>query len=143
MKEILFLCTGNTCRSPMAAVIAADVHGGAFRFVSRGVSVAFSSEASANAQKAVELEFGLSLAGHESCGVTEEDLQRADLVLAMTRGHISHVLAVHPGYADKCFTLCEYSGKGGGDVADPYGRGIDVYRACARELRGYIEKLPL
>ena len=143
MNEILFLCTGNTCRSPMAEAIAADRFGAAFRFSSRGVSVFTPSGASANAQRAAEAEFGLSLAGHTSCGLEEADLQRADLVLTMTRAHKNYVIQAYPVYAEKCFTLCGYAGAEDKDVVDPYGQSVDVYRACARELYHYIEKLPL
>ena len=141
LKEILFLCTGNTCRSPMAEVIARDLFGETARFTSRGASVFAPSRASADAEYTVELEFGLSLANHTARELTEADIARADLILTMTRAHKDFVLRAYPAYADKCFTLCAYTTQLDQDIRDPYGMDIDAYRACARELRACIEKL--
>ena len=144
MKEVLFVCTGNTCRSPMAEVIARDVHKDLdIKFVSRGVNVLMPARASSDAVRAVRQEYDLDLSNHLARALTEADLRRADLTLTMTDAHKYYILQAYPAYADKCFTLCEYAGVTGGNVKDPYGLDAAVYRACANELRAYIEGLDL
>jgi len=126
----------------MAEAIARDVHKDAdVKFVSRGVNVLMPARASGDALRAVKTEYGLDISNHLARALTEADLQRADLVLVMTTAHHRYILQAYPVYADKCFTLCDYAGAPGQDIKDPYGRDAAVYRTCANELRGYIEKL--
>ncbi len=131
--KVLFVCTGNTCRSPMAEGIYNSISHGAF---SRGL-YAEGGSASINAIKAME-KLGIDISHHNSTQLTKEDLENADLVLTMTKGHKGAILSVFPG-EDKVFTIGEYAG--GYDVIDPYGGSEEVYEACAEELYSYIERI--
>jgi protein-tyrosine-phosphatase len=64
-------------------------------------------------------------------------VQEADLVLTMTRGHLEQLNNLFPGYHGKTFTLADFAGSGG-DIADPIGQSLDVYRQCARSLEELI-----
>ncbi len=144
-RKILFVCTGNTCRSSMAEALARDMVArkglqGEIEVVSAGIAALPGSEASPQAVAVME-EMGLDLRSHRASLLTRRDVEEADLVLTMTRGHKKMVREMAPDLAEKIFTLAEYAGRGG-DVPDPFGGPVDVYRQCAGELR-YLISLAL
>ncbi len=137
--NILFVCTGNTCRSPMAAVLMDKIaveKNLNVRIDSAGIFAAAGQRASANAVKAVG-EMGADLSEHVSKPITRELLDKSDVILAMTEEH-KRLLQTEAG--DKVYTLCEYAGTEG-SVSDPYGGDLDVYRACARQIYGALIKI--
>lgn len=127
--NLLFVCTGNTCRSPLAAVIARrliDERGWTHvEVASAGVSAADGAPAADNAL-AVAGEAGLDLSPHRTRMVTPELLAWADLVLAMGPSHL-HALD-RLGAGDKAALLTEFAGQGGGGVPDPFGADVQAYR---------------
>jgi len=76
---------------------------------------------------------------HQSSPVTLEDLQWADLVLTMTNSHKQGLLQAFPQVADKAFSLKEYAMDTHGDVSDPYGGSVDIYRQTFEELSTLID----
>ena len=135
--KILFVCTGNTCRSPMAQALAADMYG-EWEFHSAGVA-AYPSPASVHAV-AVMAERGLCLAAHASQPVTDELLQSVDLVLALADNHKASLLRDFPSLCDKLYTLGEYTGSDA-SVADPFGGSLEDYRSCAEQIYGLLAEL--
>jgi ribose 5-phosphate isomerase B len=143
MKRILFVCTGNTCRSSMAEAIANHLAhkkglGDKLFFSSAGTSAWDGSPASESAQEAVK-EHGIDLSTHQAQMVSSSLVEAADLILTMTRSHKTQLASIFPGSQDKLYTLYEYIGGENRDISDPYGQAVDVYQACARELEQVIE----
>ncbi|WP_425058662.1 Protein-arginine-phosphatase [Sporomusa carbonis] len=136
MFKILLVCTGNTCRSPMAAALLA--HRAAQANMADSVSVesaglaACRQPASAPA-RAVMRQAGLNLDNHISQQLEPAQAEAADLVLTMTAAHKRAVLGMAPGAAAKVYTLAEFAGQTG-DVPDPFGGSEAEYQNCASQL---------
>ncbi len=136
-KTILFVCTGNTCRSPMAEAILKEMvreKGEGYEVISAGTSAGEGEPAAGEAVRALEEE-GIVLSGHRSRPVTGELLDRADLVITMTRGHKERVLEMRPQAGAKTFTLKEFSAKMKGD--EKVERILELDREEAQRRRDF------
>lgn len=140
--KILFVCTGNTCRSCMAEALAGRLledrfgTGGEVEVCSAGLAASPRDAASPFAVEAMAWK-GIDMSDHRAALLTPEKLLEADLVLTMTRGHREQVNAMFPGHAEKVFTLADYAGSGS-DVPDPIGQPLETYRQCAGRLEEMI-----
>lgn len=130
---ILFVCTGNTCRSPMAEVLARRILGEGFRVESAGVSAMEGAKASAHARSVVG-ERGGSLEDHRSRRVEEQLLREHDLVVAMTTEHRERVRRLAPALGPRIVTLGELAGRPEADVRDPYGGSVEEYEDTYDEI---------
>lgn len=139
-KTILFVCTGNTCRSPMAEAIARDIvrkeYGEKIAVCSAGTFALPGSPATPEAVEALA-ETGIDAREHRAKMLDTAYVESADLVLAMTADHRQHVLALVPGAGGKVHILGDYAGRTG-DLDDPLGRPLPVYREYASRLRGLV-----
>ncbi len=144
--NILFVCTGNTCRSPMCEayfrhLCTNDGKKDNVKVSSAGVFAAEGASASEQAQ-AVMQEIGLDLSRFHSTVLTEDLLHRADLVIVMTSGHKRHVgILCHEALA-KTRLLGEFAADAGGnDIQDPFGGDLAVYRECFCEMKVALDNL--
>jgi len=139
MPSILFVCTGNICRSPLAAALwRARVAGEpGWRVESAGTWALDEHPASANTL-AVLAERGLEATSHRARTVNGELLSAFNLILVMERGHAEALRAEFPDVAGRVYLLSEMIGKKF-DIADPYGGPVVEYEATAQEIERIFE----
>jgi len=139
-KRILFVCSGNTCRSPMAEALAREIirrqYGGAIDVCSAGVFALPGARATPEAVEALA-EAGIDLKGHRAALLSTALVEEADLVLTMTAMHRHQILQLASDSGHKVHVLADYAGWGG-DLEDPIGRPLAVYRDCASRLRTLV-----
>jgi protein-tyrosine-phosphatase len=141
--HILLVCSGNTCRSPLAAAmlrarLAQEPDLREITVSSAGTSAWDGSPASEGSYL-VALERGLDLSMHRARILTTDQVQAADLILTMTAAHASRVADL--GGASKVATMGEYARADAAlrDVPDPFGSDVEAYRAAADLMSGLIE----
>lgn len=136
--NILFVCTGNTCRSAMAEAVAKSIFPkDEYNIMSAGLSVIENQPASENAVLAAEA-LGFNLKEHKAKQITPSLIKEADIVLTMTSGHKQAIANACNSAGIPVFTLAEYAGHGSEDVTDPYGCDLEIYEECIEKLRQYI-----
>ena len=135
MKTILFVCTGNTCRSPMAACLMnalAQSRGREVQALSAGLAPWPGAPASEGAKRSMERR-GLSLDGHRAQPVTPQLLHQADLVVGMSHSHLLHLRAMDSSAALRAFD--------DPPITDPYGGDDAVYEQAARDIQRQLPAL--
>lgn len=142
--RILFVCTGNTCRSAIAEAVARNVT------IERGLSdleiqsagtSAWDGAPASDGALLVGLERGLDLSQHRSQTLTRDLIRDADLVLAMGPHHLERIEAM--GGAGRSYLLTDFASHGASSrpVNDPIGGELDVYRTTADELEQEVRRV--
>jgi protein-tyrosine-phosphatase len=146
IRNILFVCAGNICRSPMAewqlkALLWEKPIPG-LEVGSAGLIALPGNSASLNAVR-VARQNSISLAEHKARPITTELIDNADLVLVMESHQGHELIADHPQAAEKILLLRHFARYGSRErgISDPYGRNLEAYRFCFEDIKECVESL--
>ncbi len=148
MKTVLFVCTGNTCRSSMAEWLFKDMIKDIdnlknINVKSAGV-FALSGECASNQAITAMHNQGIDMTEHSSSRLTKGLVDEADLILTMTMNHKYAILNMAPSASDKVYTLKEYaygSDTSSLDITDPYGMSVERYEQCLVEIKEALKNI--
>ncbi len=142
IKSIGFVCTANTCRSPMAEYYTKKIvqeKNLKINISSRGI-YALEEEMCSEAKEVLKRN-GIVVDNHISKQLDRNFMENNDLILVMTKKHKEIITAFFPEYKNKVFTLLEYAGYGSGDIYDPYGKSYYEYELAFRNIKKSIDKI--
>ncbi|MBP3645955.1 MAG: low molecular weight protein arginine phosphatase [Clostridia bacterium] len=134
MKRVLFVCTGNTCRSPMAECMFSALAEGQYEALSAGVYALSGAPASEGAKRAMQRR-GLSVESHRSRAVTLTLLESVDLIVGMSANHIMQLKMMYPNCKTPMTALDDPP------VSDPYGGDDAAYERAANDIARQLPQL--
>ncbi len=134
MKHIVFLCTGNTCRSPMAEGMFNALANGQYRASSAGLYTVSGMPPSDFAVQAAA-KYGADISGHTSRMLTKEIAEKAEYLICMTAAHYDRMMELYPMFRKKIYTIS------GEDIPDPFGCSLERYEQCAAQLYDAVKQV--
>jgi glycine hydroxymethyltransferase len=145
MRNVLFVCTGNICRSPMAHGLFADLVRGRrdIEVTSAGIGAVGGQPPSAHSVE-VMAELGLDIRNIRSKPLMADLVRKADFIFVMTYGHLDSMLLLFPSAAEKTFLLREFETDlpvMEREVSDPIGQSRETYRECRDQIRSALPRL--
>lgn len=143
--KVMFICTGNICRSAMAHAMLekkAKQENKDIEVYSCGI---FAENGDIPTNEAIQVmkEYNIDLTKHRATNIRNSNIKDMDIILCATTSHKNNVLIMYPELKGKVYTMKEYAGydKKDWDISDPWGYGIDVYRSCAKEIENCIKNI--
>lgn len=143
--KVMFICTGNICRSAMAHKMMekkANEQGKNIEVYSSGV---WAQDGDVPTQEGITVmkDYGIDLTTHRATNIRNSNIEDMDVILCATFSHKINVISMYPELKDKVFTMKEYAGCYGDDIdiRDPYGYGLNVYINCAKEIDECLDKI--
>jgi len=132
--NIIFVCTGNTCRSPMAEGFMKKLTSDDktdYKISSRGIAVMGNTPASENSVLA-SAEYGVDISSHVSSQLSGDGVKNAGIIVTVTQNHAELIKTAFPEYAQKVHSASEITGEPG--ISDPYGGSLEIYQKCAGQI---------
>lgn len=145
MSVVLFICTGNTCRSPMAEALFRHRIGedSSWNATSAGIYASTGSPSSDHAVSVLR-ELDIDLTGHQSKPLTRELVEEADLIVTMTETHRQYILDLFPEVGNRVFLINAFgTSKVSSDVSDPFGGSVMTYKRTRDEIDRALSDLIL
>ncbi|MBI3880619.1 MAG: ribose 5-phosphate isomerase B [Verrucomicrobia bacterium] len=139
MKRILFICTGNICRSPMAEALFRHATAGREQqhvALSAGIGAINGQQPSGHAIRAMR-DLGVDISNQRSRMLTADLVAQADYIFGMTHSHVDAVMLLYPQAAEKTFLLREFDETLDDyekDISDPIGGSFEIYRECRDQI---------
>jgi glycine hydroxymethyltransferase len=145
MKRVLFVCTGNICRSPMAEGLFRHITRGrkGYEALSAGVG-AIDGQAPSEYSVRALAELGIDIAHQRSRPLSADLVARADYIFGMTHNHVDNIILLYPQAAEKTFLLREFDetlDQYEKDISDPIGGSYEVYRNCRDQIEQGIASM--
>ena len=147
MKTLLFVCTGNTCRSPMAAALARKATGDSseWQVVSAGINALNGQLVSPHSVSALR-QMGIDISQHRAQMLTGRLVREADYIFGLTRGHVESIVSLYPEAAEKLFVLREFEENVSDldlDIHDPIGGPLEGYLDCRDQIHHAVDATPV
>lgn len=146
--KIMFICTGNICRSAMAHKLMEkklqDIGKKDIEVYSCGIFAEDGDGSTYNAIEAMK-EYNVDLTKHRATNIRNSEIKEMDLILCATQSHKFTVIQMYPELKNKVYTMKEYiqdeKSNEDIDIRDPWGYDIEIYRFCAAEIDKCLDKL--
>jgi protein-tyrosine-phosphatase len=147
MKKIMFVCTGNICRSPMAQYYMQKrvfdlKKENEYYIISAGTNAQNGQRATINAVEAMK-KYNINMENHRATNIMDSEVLSCDLIFTLTKNHKDILIRMFPELIGKVYTLIEYISPDQEyiDIDDPWGYDINVYTECARQIVNSVDKL--
>lgn len=145
MKKVMFVCTGNICRSAMAHGALEKLvkeKGKEIEVYSCGTSAETGNRATNEAIQVSE-EYDVDIKKHRATNLLESNIKDMNIILCSTENHKKYVIQLYPELKDKIYTIKEFAGNTSEDldIRDPWGYDLATYRNCFKEIYEYVLKI--
>lgn len=147
--KVMFICTGNICRSAMAHSLLkkklTDLNRSDIQVYSCGIYAQDGDIPTYEAREAIN-EYGVNLSNHFAINIKNSNIKDMDLILCATKSHRIAVIDIYPELEEKVFTMKEYVNydrehHDNIDIKDPWGYDLETYRSCLAEIDECLELL--
>lgn len=144
--KIMFICTGNICRSAMAHVMLekkAQEMNKDIEVYSCGVFAYNGDKPTEEAISVLRTEYDVNLAKHCATNIKNSKIEEMDIILCATASHKNNVLNMYPDLEKKVYTMKEYAEYPDTDldIKDPWGCSYETYKKCAKEIDDCVNKI--